>query len=364
MEQKPVRKFSISQSAIKDWNAQSPLKWYKQWITRETKRPHRAATTLGSVLDCIIFEPDTFEKRFIVAEAQKPSDKIVLILTELFETITDLNKRAEAMNNGTNPPPTPIPMKNYSISENKELVLGLAKKHDYYASKLEQAYTTIIKNGTDYFEFLTHTNGRTVVAKDELTLAEQLKEILLTDPISKGFFIPKAGCEVLFQVTLEGEYEIEGCETIEFLPLKGKLDIIHINHKRKEVREVDLKFTNDVYMFRDAIRRFDYVSQHSFYDYLIRSWLKTYRDGALQDYIVMNPLNVVIDDVDKIPYIYEYNPHDLYIKHMGLETPNRLVFKGWHHVLHEIAYHMNKQDWRRPAEHLKHGRISISIFNR
>jgi hypothetical protein len=75
----------------------------------------------------------------------------------------------------------------------------------------------------------------------------------------------------------------------------------------------------------------------------------------------MNPLNVVIDDTLKVPYIYKYDFDDLEIKKNGVEgTPIR----GWADQLHEIAWHLNKNDWSRPREHLTTGSISIKLFSK
>jgi hypothetical protein len=75
----------------------------------------------------------------------------------------------------------------------------------------------------------------------------------------------------------------------------------------------------------------------------------------------MNPLNVVIDDDMKVPYIYEYNKADLYIKRFGIEnTPIR----GWEDTLNEIAWHLGTNDWSRPKAHIVHGKLFINIFNK
>lgn len=366
-ENNTLKKKYFSQSGLKDWDDMTPMRWYKTHITKELKKPDRPATTLGSVLDCLMFESkDEFDKRFMVADITLPSTNVMLIVNDLFEFITNLNKRAYAINHSDEAPELPIPMKEFNITDHKDYVISLSKKHDYYATKPDQAFNAVVKNGTAYLEFLQQTQGRKVITKKDVEIAESLKEVLLTDPEVKGFFVPKKDCEVLFQVTIYGEYEVDmlGVENIEILPLIGKLDIIHINHKRKEIREVDLKYTADISQFKMTLKRLDYPFQHSFYDHLIRQWISTFREGALADYSVMNPLNVVIDDIEKIPLIYEYKETDLYIKKHGLETPNRLVFKGWTHILNEIAYHLEKNNWKRPVEHLRNGKITVNVFNK
>lgn len=352
-----LKKFAISQSSLKDWKNYSPLKWYKMWVTKEMKRPMKVATKFGSFLDCIMFTPNEAEKRFIITDVKPPSDKVKLILHDAYDTVEELNRNAEELNKDKKG--VKIPIKEHTL-EDKELICSLCAKHDHYKSKPDQGYNDVIKKGEEYFEFLKKAKGKEIITADENITALRLKEALLTDPVSKGFFIPKTGCEVLFQVRIFTEFELSGFENVEFLPMKGAIDIIHINHKRKEVREVDLKWTTDVYTFYERIKQFDYPGQHSVYDYLIRQWLKTYLKGKYKDYQVMNPLNVVIDD-DAIPYLYSYNSDDLAIKRYGIEgTP----IKGWEDTINDIAWHFDNENWSRPREHQMNGFLSVKTFNR
>lgn len=357
-QQKYMDKFAISQSAMKDWKLIPPSKWHKTWVTKELPRPKKPSTKLGSFLDCLMFTPKDLEKRFIIADIELPSEKVQLILDDAYEHVNELNKNAAAINKAEG---KKIPMKQHSL-EDKDLITSLCIKHDHYKKKADtQGYNDILKKGTEYFTFLQSTKGRDVIGSDINLMALGLKEILLNDKVSKGFFTPKKGCDVVFQVRVFTDFELEGFENVEFLPIKGAMDIVHFNHKRKEVREVDLKCTNDAFLFWESIRKFDYPGQHSFYDYLLRKWLETYEGGKYADYSVMNPLNVVIDDDMKVPYLYSYNPEDLHIKRYGIEgTPIR----GWEDTINEIAWHFDNGDWSRPKEHQKMGYMSVKTFSK
>jgi hypothetical protein len=354
-------KFAISQSSIKDWKELPPQKWYDKWILKTGKRKFSAALDFGSLLDTLCFSEKEFNKRFIVTDIKKPSDKITKIITEVFTHIQELNQNIKTLNEQ---PDSHIPSKKVSLVDNKEVVLKYCKENEYYESKPEQAYNKIISDGTEYFTFLKKVGKRIVITPDQETLAKELKEILFTDKISSGFFVAKKGCEVHFQVQIFTDFPIEGLDSIESIPVKGMIDIIHINHKRKEVREIDLKFTNNVFKFNDwsgPVRMFDYPAQHSFYDFLIPKWLETFEGGKYKDYAVMNALNVVIDDDIKVPYLYEYNKNDLHIKRYGMENTS---IRGWEDILHEIGWHLDANDWSRPKSHIKNGKLLINVFKK
>jgi len=362
-------KFAISQSSIKDWKELPPAQWYDKWILRKGKSKKSAALDLGSLLDTLCFSETEFKRRFIITDVKKPSDNIAKIVTSVYDHIVQLNENIKTLNEAPaeeGKQKINVPSKKVSLIDNKDIIAKFSEEEKYYEGKPDQAYNKIMKDGgAEYFEFMKKVGKRIVITPAQEKLAKELKDILYTDKVSAGFFTPKKGCDVIFQVQIFADFPIQGLDGIESIPVKGMLDILHFNHKRKEVREVDLKFTsNGAYKFTSyngPMRLFDYPSQHSFYDFLIPEWLKTYEGGKYKDYSVMNPLNVVIDDDIKLPYLYEYSKSDLYIKRYGIENT---AICGWEDVLNEIAWHLNKNDWSRPKEHIRHGKILINIFKK
>lgn len=355
-------KFAISQSAIKDWEAMSPKKWQETWILKTRPRPKVGASAgFGSLVDCLVFTPNLLEKRFLVSDTPLPSESIQKVVGSVYERLKELNANAATVNSELAKGETPVPMREM-ILDHQDLIETFSKEHEYYATQPKRAYDETLKKGTEYFEFLKNLNGRTVTTAQDLELAKKLTNILQTNPLVKGFFVPNKNCEVVFQQNIFATIDMPGYENLDFLPLKGAIDDIYFNHKKKEVREIDLKWTNDAFMFKDVVKRFGYVKQHSFYDHLLREWLKTYKDGAYADYYVANPLNVVIDSDEKTPYIYQYNANDLHIERYGHE--NMHWFKGWEQTLHEIAWHMDTQQWDRPKEHYKNGFMNVQFFKR
>jgi hypothetical protein len=366
-EQKYRAKFAISQSAIKDWKDMPPQKWYDKWILKITKKKTGEALDFGTLLDTLCFSEKEFDKRFLVSEDKKPSEKVTAIVTAILEHINELNANAKKLNEKPaeeGKEKVKIPLKVLSLVDNKDIVQKFTVELDHYASKPEQGYNDVIAKGSDYFELLKKAGKRIIITQKQKELAEKLRDKLYNDPATAGFFKPKKGCFVFFQVQIFGEFPIDGLDAVESLPIKGMIDIIHVNTKRKEVREVDLKFTNDAFKFNHfsgPVRMFDYPMQHSFYDFLIPIWLKTFEDGKFADYAVMNPLNVVIDDDTQTPYVYEYNPADLRIKRVGIENTSII---GWEDTLNEIAWHLANNDWSRPKEHIVNGKMRINVFKK
>jgi hypothetical protein len=355
-------KFAISQSAIKDWAVMAPSKWYKVWVTKELPRPEAgAAASFGTLLDCLTLTPKLFDKNFLVADIQLPSDSIQKIVTDVLKHIKELNANAERINKLKKPEQPEVPMKELKL-DYPDFITAFAKKHEYYVSQPQRAINEVMNKGVAFFDFLVKTEGKLVVSQEDKKTADELKEILYTNKRTRGFFVPKKGCRVVFQTRIFADLELSGFQNLDFMPMKGAIDIIHFNDTKKTVREVDLKWTNDAFLFKEAIKRFDYASQHSVYDFLLREWLKTYEGGKYADYDVHPPLNVVIDSDNKIPYIYSYNMNDLHIKRYGHEAMT--WFNGWEQTINEIAWHMDTQQWEVPKEHYLNGFMNVKVFHK
>jgi hypothetical protein len=355
-------KFAISQSAIKDWENMSPLRWRSTWIDKTRKRPDVGASAgFGSLLDCLSYTPDRFDKQFVEAEIELPTESIQKVVTNVYNSLIELNTNAEELNKNLKKKQKPVPIKELKL-DYLDLITKASKEAEYYVKQPARAYTETLKGGQDYFELLKKLKGRKAVSKEDMEMAKKLKEILYNDKHVKGFFVPNKDCELIFQQQIFTNIDVTGFENLDFLPLKGMLDSILLNDKKKTARECDLKWTEDAFLFKEVVKRFGYIKQHSFYDYLLREWLKTYKDGEYKDYTVGNPVNVVIDSDEKVPYIYQYNANDLHIERYGHE--NMYWFKGWEQTLYEIGWHMDTQQWDRPREHYLNNCMNIQQFRR
>jgi hypothetical protein len=357
------KSFALSQTAIKEWDNLPPNIWYDMWILGKRKSKVSRTMDMGSLLDTLCFNPELFDKRFIVADCKKPSPKVEEILLATYEHLTTLNKNIKELNEKND---TKVPLKKITLVGNEDVLRKFSKELDYYTNAPDTAITKItVKEGTDYFAFIKKLGKKISITPEQHKLALELKEILFTDKATKGFFTAKKGTRLIFQLQIRAQFPISGVAGVEAVPVKGILDILLINDIKKTVREIDLKFTEmGVYQFnkpKGPVRQLDYPLQHSFYDFLISEWIKTFEDGKYEGYTIEAPLNVTIDDTIKIPYIYKYNREDMAIKRSGIEGT---WIKGWENTLQDIAWHINLNDFSRPREHIMNGAIAINVFKK
>src|SRR5215510_14856957 len=89
------KKFAISQTAIKDWEDMSPKKWQETWVLKSRPRPQAGASaSFGNLLDCLVFTPKNFDKRFMVADIPLPSESVRTIVGLVYNRIKELNANA------------------------------------------------------------------------------------------------------------------------------------------------------------------------------------------------------------------------------------------------------------------------------
>ena len=85
------KSFALSQTALKDWKQMPPNLWYDNWVLGKRKFKVKRVMDMGSLLDTLCFNPELFDKRFIVAECKRPSEKVEAILNDIYSHLNELN---------------------------------------------------------------------------------------------------------------------------------------------------------------------------------------------------------------------------------------------------------------------------------
>jgi len=363
-------RFGISQSAIKQFMLKSPKKWKALWIDGEQDLDKNEDNfTMGSLIDTMLFSPDTLNDRFYIGEEKLPSKAVAIIIKNVYDSMQKALELSSQL-------PEEIPVK-----ENLE---DLHEKLLYYANnyknedvigwnnnwKAETRISKLIEQGTDYFNSLCKSQGRKIISPQMNMEAIQLCEILRTDSTVKDYFVENADNLLLFQheIFIDFEYDVD-----KKIPLKGALDIVRFDHKNKTVQIIDFKSSYSAHDFIKSIKQYGYCDQLSFYDYLLREWLSIYCEGKYCGYQVIPPINIVIDISDKIPYVYKYNWNDLLLSSEGnreylfsifqTHDHNMKIKKGWKSVLKDIAWHYFNNKWDKPKEMYENGFLMVNLLN-
>lgn len=376
-------RWGISQSMIKKWRFISPLQWKKLYIDLQKDEDNdKNSFTLGSLVDTLCFTPDELEKRFVVAKAaQLPSDAIVLIMKNYYDAILKLNKEIEEVNKSV--PmiaqqeilPFNLEARDLLISCANNVVLkdkdGNEKIGWNTNWKEETRIKNLVEKGSEYFNALVEAAGRKVISYSLNMEAIEMRDILHTDETVKDYFIENENNTLLFQLEIFVDHISE--EFGNKIPLKGALDIVRFDHKNQTVQIIDFKTSRSAFEFIQSIKQYGYCDQLSYYCYLLKLWLNQYCEGKYCHYTIINPINIVIDSKDKIPYIYEYNDTDLLMAKKGNAYMLNYIFdhkqhpfrekSGWMQLLDEICWHYFTGNWQKPKELYLNGKIQVNLLN-
>ncbi len=365
----------LSQSSCKDWRYKSPKQWKKIWLDGEQDPDKKDSTfVFGDLLDTMMFTPHLLEQRFYIGELKIPSDAVASIISATYDmTIKDMINW-EGMASEL-PPDCEIPSyitledserflliaaENYEVVEN-----GVTKRGWQNNWGADAKIKNLIKQGEDYFESLKKAAGRRIISTSTNMQAIELRDILLADEFTRGFFIEQEN-ETLF-------HQLEIFTQIEGIPVKGAIDDLRMYHKEELIDICDFKTSFSSYNFIESIKKYGYCDQLSFYKDLVIAWLEEYEQGKYSHYKIRDCLNLVIDPKEKTPYPYYYKTRDLNIAKYGnkstlydiykTDNHNQKIKIGWLDVLHEINWHIQNDKWDKPKELYETGRITVDLLN-
>jgi len=352
--------FAISQSSIKAFRTK-PLQKFKQiYIDKEEQDEDESKFAFGSLVDTLAFEPTLLDERFFICDEDVniPGEKVKIIVDKVYkEAVVIVENKTKLNEQGNLPEPVYIPHIN-ELDNFNDLIVKYAKEIGYGGSTWtsNRIIDTVQDAAYGYFRMLGNCNGRSIITPMDNADAIGTVANLRKDKNTNKYFEDQKDETLLFQQEIFIEYKDDNGNII---PLKGALDIIRLNHKDKTCEVVDLKTTHNSLGFKHVARTFDYITQVSFYSFLLKEFLKDYQGGKYQKYEMLPSLNIVIDKEYKIPYIYEYSFEDLEIAKNGKKDDD---FRGWKEILNLIGWHINTNVWDVPKELYENGKIKLKIF--
>jgi hypothetical protein len=352
--------FAISQSAIKAFKSKSIQKFKQIYIDKESDEDEdQDKFAFGSLVDTLAFQPELLNDRFCILgeDVVVPGEKVKQVVDKVFKEALEIVENKRKLNElGNLPEPLFVPNIT-NIYDWEELILKHARAIKYGGTTWTNSriLDNVFTDAAAYFNMLGTANGRAIITAAQNADAIEMVAALRTNKHTQGYFVQQEGENLLFQLEIFIDYHKDGL----ILPLKGALDIVRINHNARTIQVPDLKTTYNLDDFKRTANHFGYVYQASFYDFIVREWLKTYHGGKYQEYEFLPPINIAIDTLSKVPHIYEYNWEDIRIAREGADENE---VSGWVSILDEISWHMQTGVWDRPKELYETGKIKLKIF--
>jgi hypothetical protein len=369
-------KFAVSQSSIKDFRFKSPKRWREIWVEKQLDLDKdEEAFTFGSLVDTILFTPELINKRFFIADVNKiPTATVEKIIRHIFDT-TSPEKQLVTIDNDMLPEPQE--KWEFNLASLKDEIISACEKFEWNSGwKTDTKYNKIVEKGNEYFNLLAQAEGRKIITSETNIEALDIVNKLRQNAFVKEYFTNTNHMRNIFQLEIFNKYNSQSHYEV---PLKCAIDILHIDEENKSLRICDFKTSHSAHNFIQSIKQFSYCDQLSFYNFMLEEALK---DDSFRQSIgigkeccwkVLEPINIVIDEQEKVPYTYEYDWRDIKISEEGnasylfnlYQTQNHdgRLKKGWKELLEEICWHLQNNKWEYPVEIYKTNKIKVNLIN-
>ena len=299
----------------------SPRMFYSHYVLKQREDSKDAHLVTGSVLHCLLFEPDTFDDKFILLPGKLPSGNNKIIIDNIFKY------HFKSENNL-------LSLEDYSqeiISELLTINLHQSLKTDQ--QRLDKILTTDHK---EYFEFLKLSLSKAIVDQDTLSGCKVSVEILkLNTSVRALLQLDKTKEDAHITVYNELPLAID-VDNLSF-GFKGILDNVVIDSESKTVFINDLKTTGkNLIDFPESVQYYKYWMQAVIYEKLVfQKFIKDLPDSLEWNIIVTF---IVIDKYNQV-YPFQVSQESLTIWQDNFEK-----------IIDTVKYHYDNKDYTLPYE--------------
>ena len=290
----------------------SKLSFDPSQVKQENKETE--AMSFGSLFDCLLTSSDEFDQKYIIADVKKPTAQ----LGEFLDIYLYLRR-------------VDIPDEDTYKMAHEEMKARNPKLRDVVEKFVERLET----EARPYLDFLEKSKGKTVITNDDFYLATQMQNALKTSLFTSKYFN--------MSFDWETEYQVPLIANIEGAYFKILVDMLLINHAKKEIIPVDIKTTSEYpNKFQSSVIKYNYLIQASLYWEVIQA---NYPDYVIKDFTFM----VCSKVLPQKPYLWvaDAAARD-YGKYGGKR--NGYNFKGWKRLAEELNWHEATGLWEYPKE--------------
>jgi ATP-dependent exoDNAse (exonuclease V) beta subunit len=291
---------------------------YKHQILEGNAKEH-SGTDVGSLVHCLLLEPDEFHNQFCIMQGTTPG-------SAQQKQFVDILVGAEHMDLQD---PNVIAKAYQACYKNVADAKALTEGSKMF-SQLE-----------DYIFFVKNQNGRLAVTQDVYETAKEMARICMAHPA------------VNIHLNKDGEHfneePIVWKSQFSDMPLKSKVDKLIVDHEKKKAYYYDYKTTRHYTLnsFRYAIMNLHYDMQLSFYETAIAQWLFERYGHSYQ------VESHIIAQKNAAPYqvlgVMKLHPEDM--------------MKGWYkwtNALVDLTRRVRENDWYASQDHT----IELNVYNR
>jgi len=314
-----LQSLALSPSALK-LMLESPKTYYKHYVLNEKDKKSGKHFDEGSLVHCMVLEPEELNNKFVNMGIPTPSDSTRLCIEHLLSLgreASELQEYAEEI-----------------IAYLKDINLHQAlvddKKAPFKTGDEKRVEKIINDNSIEYFRIMVEGREKTIVDVASWDKCYAKAEAILSNPTALNLL--KAS-----QDTDEVRVELELSDRPDELQfgVKGIMDVIKVDRENKIVYISDVKtHSGKLKDFVTAAEKYDYWLQPAIYKILAQSLLR----GRAHDYKIIFHFIVVDQNNDVYCFPVSESSMDKYFE----KLVNLINFK--------LNYHFVTKDFTLPYE--------------
>ena len=289
----------------------SPGLFYNYYVLQQREDSKDAHLVGGSVLHCLLFEPDNYDEKFISMPGKLPTDSQRKIIDNIFRLHCSIGNNT-------------LLLEDYSTDIISQLLVAnlyQALKTD--AQRIEKILT---EENKEYFEFLKKSLDKTVVDEPTLSGCKAQVEILKTNRDVRALLaLDRSEDDDHIEVYNELQIKMDH----DKLPfgLHGFLDNVVVDREAKIIFVNDLKTTGkSIQDFPDAVDYYKYWIQAVIY--LVLAAEKFLKDIPDRDEWKIQLTFIVID---KYNLVYPFQVSDESMSQWKKDFREVLKVAEWHY---------------------------------
>lgn len=314
-----VEDLNLSASALK-LLLDDPKTYFKHYVLNEKETKTGKHFDEGSLVHCMVLEPEELSNKFINMGISTPTDSTRLCLEHLLtleRSASELQEYSEEI-------------LAYLKDVNLHQSLVDDKKAPFKTGDEKRLEKIITENSIEYFRLQVEGRTKTIVDVASWDKCYAKAQAILSNP-DASFLLRKTNEDD------EIRYEIELSDRPDELQygVKGILDAIKVDRKNKIIYISDIKtHGGKLKDFPQTVEKYMYWLQPVVYKILAQSLLR----GRAFDYkIIFN--FITVDQKD-----------DVYCFQVSEETMNKWFEDFYQLMNHQVSYHITNKDFTLPYE--------------
>ena len=318
----------LSASDLRTFTTDRKKFYFTKIMGQKQEEEYNRATLIGSLVHCLILEPENFDERYFLSSIENMPTGLMLALTEALYKITIQN-----------------------TNENGEITceFGEIFQQAYTESGFKIGIEAVLKKFTGssseaYYQQLRDSKAKNlqVVTLADINIANKIVETAKNHPYTVQ--ILNAECGNRFKVY--NEIQVESFDILG-IQMKGMLDKVIVDLESKTIQIYDLKVVFDTVNF---YREYFLKKRADIQRYIYWKAIKSYFIEEYPDFEVLPPIFLTLDSgCFYAPILYPMTKQDLQKAFSGFVL-NEREYKGVENIIDDIRFCTEHNTWNTSSE--------------